>query len=491
MICIFRLAIFGRNSVTRADAIPKGIGKAPMPAKGWSKAIPKRQKRTAHNLNIELNTKPMITTISPRFSAAASGGPEIHVSREGAAKVKAFRILIVDNDRDLAREISRALRMRGHETKCAHTGVEALKLAHAFQPEFAMVDALLADLSGYEVAALLPAVVSSVRLRTATVSGCCGEDDDCLSQAAGCVFHLRKPLDVAEIETLVTGHRTVETDCCAVPISDAATSPSVRRRVLTPPSSRLRLAKGNMPPALGNSHFPTTRWTGVLQLLGTDDLAMRNEALASLCRDYWYPLYAFARRMGRSQEDAEDLTQGFFAYAIERDVFSLADQDLGTLRTFLLRVFQRYIGDVQDRENAQKRGGGRELVSLNLDGGEELYSHDLATNDTPELVFDRSWAQSLLRVTLATLAASEQSAGREQQFEILQSFLIPDTLSEQCYEDAGRASGLAPEAVRQVVCRLRKKFRECLREQIAATLHQPDNVRIDAELSALRVALRG
>jgi RNA polymerase sigma factor (sigma-70 family) len=218
---------------------------------------------------------------------------------------------------------------------------------------------------------------------------------------------------------------------------------------------------------------------------------MREEALANLCRDYWYPLYAFARRLGRSQEDAEDLTQGFFAYAIEHDLFSRADRNLGTLRTFLLRVFQRYIGDVRDRETAQKRGGGRELISLNLDDGEELYSRDLAANDTPETVFDRSWAQSLLRATLAKLAASEQSAGREQQFEVLQSFLTPDAVAEQCYDAAGRASGLAPEAVRQAVCRLRKKFRECLRDQIAATLYEPDDVRIDAELSALRVALRG
>lgn len=246
-----------------------------------------------------------------------------------------------------------------------------------------------------------------------------------------------------------------------------------------------------MSQSIANSQFPTTRWTGVLRLLGTDDPALRKDALASLCRDYWYPLYAFSRRLGRSREDAEDLTQGFFAYALEHDVFSLADRNLGTLRTFLLRVFQRYIGDVWDRDHAQKRGGGREHLSLDLDSGEELYSRDLETNDTPELLFDRTWAQALLRATVSTLAASERDAGREQQFEILQTFLTPDAISEQGYEAAGRASGLAAEAVRQAVCRLRKKFRECLREQIAVTLHEPDDARIDAELTALRVALRG
>lgn len=260
---------------------------------------------------------------------------------------------------------------------------------------------------------------------------------------------------------------------------------------LTQARSGLRLGQGNMQQPLGNSHFPTTRWTGVVRLLGTDDPALRREALTNLCREYWFPLYAFARRLGRNQEDAKDLTQGFFAYALEHDIFSLADRNLGTLRTFLLKVFQRYIGDVRDREMAQKRGGGREILSLNLDDGEELYSRDLAINDTPESLFDRSWAQSLLRASLSTLATNEQSAGRGQQFEILQSFLTPDAVAEQSYEVAGREIGLAPEAARQAVSRLRKKFRECLREQIAATLHEPDDARIDAELSALRVALRG
>lgn len=254
---------------------------------------------------------------------------------------------------------------------------------------------------------------------------------------------------------------------------------------------RSQVPRAHMPAPIGNSRFPTTRWTGVLNLLGTEDLALRQEALAQLCRDYWFPLYAFVRRLGRNQEDAEDLTQGFFAYALDHDVFSLADRNLGTLRTFLLRVFQRYIGDVQDRERAQKRGGGRIPVSLDLENAEALYARDLASDETPELLFDRTWAQSLLRTALAALAANEKNAGRGTQFEILQSFLTPDAVSGQGYEEAGRATGMAQEAVRQAVSRLRKKFREVLREQIAATLHEPDDARIDAELSALRVALRG
>ncbi|MHA3770487.1 RNA polymerase sigma factor [Verrucomicrobiota bacterium sgz303538] len=246
-----------------------------------------------------------------------------------------------------------------------------------------------------------------------------------------------------------------------------------------------------MPQPLGNSHFPTTRWTGVLGLLRADDLNLRKVVLADLCRDYWYPLYAFARRLGRSKEDAEDLTQGFFVYAIEHDVFALADRNLGTLRTFLLKVFQRYIGDVRDRDHAQKRGGGQKLVPLDLENGEELYASNLVSSETPELFFDRSWAQSLLRLALSALAASEQSAGRDQLFAHFQPFLTPDAASEQGYEAIARELGLTPVAVRQAVSRLRKKFRECLREQIAATLHEPNDARIDTELCALKDALRG
>ena len=246
-----------------------------------------------------------------------------------------------------------------------------------------------------------------------------------------------------------------------------------------------------MSPQPGNSYFPTTRWTRVLHMLAKDDEVVRREALAQLCQDYWYPLYAFARRQGRSQEDAEDLAQGFFIHALEHEVFSLADRNLGTLRTFLLKIFQRYASDVRDRERAQKRGGGREHLPLTFEDGEELYSRNLSSDETPELLYDRAWAQSLLRMTLASLEEGERSAGRGDQFEALRSFLSPDSVADRDYEAAGKACGLSAEAARQAVSRLRKKFRGCLREQIAATLHEPDDARIDEELGALKVALRG
>jgi RNA polymerase sigma factor (sigma-70 family) len=235
--------------------------------------------------------------------------------------------------------------------------------------------------------------------------------------------------------------------------------------------------------------FPTTRWTGVLESLGTSNQGARCEILAALCRDYWYPLYAFARRIGSNAEDAEDVTQGFFAYVCERDIFSMADRKLGKLRTFLLTVFQRYIADIRDRERAQKRGGGAQMCQLNSEEGEELYARELVSDDTPEVLFDRAWAKTLIRAALSTLSEAEESAGRARQFQTLEPFLSPDTVSDTCYATLGLSLKLSEATVRQAVCRLRRKFKNCLRDQIALTLKDPDEARINDEIRALRTVL--
>src|SRR6478735_1042759 len=158
-------------------------------------------------------------------------------------------------------------------------------------------------------------------------------------------------------------------------------------------ASLLRMLMGR---PQSTSRFPVTQWTVVVQLSHEADQAARRAALECLCRVYWYPLYAFARRMGRSQEDAEDLTQGFFGYLIGHNVLATASRDLGRLRTFLLAVFQRYIRDAETRQQAQKRGGRHEFVSLDLLHAEELYRHEPADLATPETQFERSWALQVL-----------------------------------------------------------------------------------------------
>ncbi len=236
--------------------------------------------------------------------------------------------------------------------------------------------------------------------------------------------------------------------------------------------------------------FPTTQWTSVVKAARSGNTQHRHEAMTALSRDYWMPLYAFSRRLGNDRHDAEDLTQGFFAYLLQHTVLDSANRELGTLRTFLLKVFQRYIGDVRERETAQKRGAGMHVFSLDIEEGEHLALEEVAGKETPEMLYDRDWARSVLRTSLKHLEAMEQEAGRERQFEVLEPHLNPDAESDASYEHAIVALGMNAESVRQAVSRLRKRFRTCLREQIAATLQEPDDARIDEELHALKAALR-
>jgi RNA polymerase sigma-70 factor (ECF subfamily) len=239
------------------------------------------------------------------------------------------------------------------------------------------------------------------------------------------------------------------------------------------------------------SSFPVTQWTLLVGGCRSGDPAAKRSALEELSRSYWYPLYAFARRLGNARHDAEDLTQGFFCYVLERDLLSSAQQERGKLRTFLLAVFQRYIEGVKDRDRALKRGGGVLTFSLDLDQGEERYLRDSAEPATPEAIFDRSWAYTILRATRETLRGREAAAARESQFAILEPFLSPDAVADGNYAEAALALRTNEEAARKMVSRLRKKFRDCLREQIAMTLSMPSDEQIDQELVALRTALRG
>ncbi|MDB6077217.1 MAG: polymerase sigma factor, sigma-70 family, partial [Akkermansiaceae bacterium] len=181
---------------------------------------------------------------------------------------------------------------------------------------------------------------------------------------------------------------------------------------------------------------------------------------------------------------------GFFCYLLEKDILASAQQERGKLRTFLLAVFQRYIEGVKDRDRALKRGGGIAAFSLDLEQGEERYLRDSNDPATPEALFDRSWAFTVLRATREELRAREVAAGRESQFHVLEAFLSPDSVAEGNYAVAAATLANHEEAVRKMVSRLRRKFRDCLREQIAGTLVNPTDEQIDQELTALRAALR-
>ena len=246
-----------------------------------------------------------------------------------------------------------------------------------------------------------------------------------------------------------------------------------------------------MPPPNEQPQFPITQWTAVVQVCLADDEDSRRQALTAICRDYWYPLYAFARRLGHNQYDAEDLTQGFFGYFVKHNVLATASRELGKLRTFLLTVFQRYIRDVAARQNALKRGGKQTFVSFDLLSAEDLYRHEPVDTSTPETLYERSWALHVLRSAQDALRQIEIKAGRGGLHATIAPFLDPATTGTAHTAQAALALSMTVEAVRQAISRLRRKFRDVLRQQIASTLRDPSEGQIDEELTAMLAALRG
>ena len=231
--------------------------------------------------------------------------------------------------------------------------------------------------------------------------------------------------------------------------------------------------------------FPTTRWSRVV---AAQDLAApeAKDALATLCDAYWYPIYAFVRRHGHSPEAAQDLTQEFFTYILERDLFAKADPSLGRFRTFLRTVCSRQLADHRDRNNACKRGGGRPALSIDVRDAEGRYGREPAHDLTAERIFNRTWALTLLDRVLDRLRREYDDAGRVATFEELQTALtrLPETDS---YATIAGRLGTSEGAVRVAVHRLRRRYGTLLRQEIAATVDDPDEV--DDEIRSLFAAL--
>jgi RNA polymerase sigma factor (sigma-70 family) len=232
-------------------------------------------------------------------------------------------------------------------------------------------------------------------------------------------------------------------------------------------------------------HFPTTRWSRVV---AAKDLAApeAREALATLCEAYWYPIYAYVRRQGHTPEAAQDLTQEFFAYVLERDLFAKADPARGRFRTFLRTVCERQLASHRDRENARKRGGGRSVLSIDVRDAEGRYTREPAHDLTAERIFDRSWALTLLVRVLNGLRREYDNAGRAATFEELQAVLTRSPESASYATIAGRL-GSSEGAVKVAVHRLRRRYAMLLRQEIAATVDGPDEV--DDEIRSLFAAL--
>ena len=245
----------------------------------------------------------------------------------------------------------------------------------------------------------------------------------------------------------------------------------------TPESSR---SPGRAEPA----RFETTHWS-VVVAAGQTTGPESKRALATLCRLYWYPVYAYARRRGLDRDEATDLTQGFFARLIEQKIVRGADPNRGKFRSYLLGAFKHYLSHEWARARAQKRGGGRKLIPLDPHVAEARYGLEPAHDFTAERLFERQWALRLLELALEDLARQCACAGKQRHFELFKPFLSGGT--GPAYRDAGAELGLSEGAVRVLVHRLRGQYRQLLREHIRRTVGSPEQV--DEEIQHLFSAI--
>ena len=212
------------------------------------------------------------------------------------------------------------------------------------------------------------------------------------------------------------------------------------------------------------------------------DEGSRANALAELCEVYWYPVYGFVRRSGKESEEAKDLTQGFFADLLRRDGFAKADPNVGKMRTFLLTTLRRYMANSHSAENAQKRGGGCEVLSIDNEEAEGRYAIDPSTDLTPDQMFDRSWARALFEKAFDRLREQHEASGKLKTFETLKPFLAKGE-SGDTYAEAAKELDQTESAIGVMVFRLRKRFRSSLENEIRNTLGSEDE--FDDELQHL------
>jgi RNA polymerase sigma-70 factor (ECF subfamily) len=238
--------------------------------------------------------------------------------------------------------------------------------------------------------------------------------------------------------------------------------------------------------ANGAANFNTTHWTMVLACEDESDAARAREALAKLFQTYWYPLYAYVRRRGYGEHDAEDLVQAFCLHLQEKHAIAKADRDRGKFRTFLLSSLQNFLGHEWERSQAQKRGGGRELIRLDAEEANARYRLEPAHAVTPETIFEKRWATALLEQAVSDLRADFIMRGKGRLFDGLSSFLTSD-LRETSYQSAANELGLPLNAIKTTIHRLRRDYRSKLREEISRTVSSPDEV--DEELAHLRKVL--
>ena len=235
----------------------------------------------------------------------------------------------------------------------------------------------------------------------------------------------------------------------------------------------------NLPDSLGSAagqspEFGRTRWSLVRRAANLNSPESR-EALENLCRAYWFPIYVFVRRQGHSPQDAQDLTQGFFARLLAHNSIAHADPRLGKFRTFLLGALKHFLADARRKADAAKRGGGIEIISFHQAQAEERYQLEPGDDRTPDKVFDQRWTVVLLETAAARLRDEFREAGKQRQFDVLKRFLSSEG-DEAAYAQAGTELKTSGKAVAVVVHRIRRRFRYPVRSAIADTVSTPNEV---------------
>ncbi len=235
-----------------------------------------------------------------------------------------------------------------------------------------------------------------------------------------------------------------------------------------------------------NDRFATTHWSMVVRA-GHGRTPGAGRALAALCENYWFPLYAFVRRAGHATHDAQDLTQAFFAELLSKDVLAVADPQRGKFRSFLQAAIKHFLAKEHRRQSAQKRGGGQALLSLDFDSAEDRYRRiEPADNLTPQRLYEKRWALALLDLVFVRLREESAVAGKLPQFDYLKQFLAgrPGDVS---YHTIAEELDMTEGAVKVAVHRMRRRFRELLKDEIAQTVTGPEE--LEDELRDLRAAL--
>jgi len=229
--------------------------------------------------------------------------------------------------------------------------------------------------------------------------------------------------------------------------------------------------------------FATTRWT----LLGNaGEASKRDRAWEHFCRSYWYPVYAFIRRRGNGPDDANDLTQAFFAKLIEQDWLSKVEQRDTRFSTLLVTVLKNFLIKSHHREAAQKRGGGEQPLPLDLADAESWFGREPATQEAPEALFEKRWAHAVMEAALARLREEYEATGKAKVFETISPFLSREAAPGD-YEAAGERLGIHGRSVAVAVHRLRGDFRKMVRDEVAAGLR--DDSLLEEEMKALAALL--